>query len=142
MYNKILIPLDGTLRAEQALTLVNKFFIDSELILLETTGDTTQPFPIYGAGVHGYIEPLPESKKARNDKYVATVANSTRTWAENVRGYSLIGPPDVKIVEIAETERCRTIFSVKNHGNHFRGERTQISRACYHCPEERQRQAI
>lgn len=115
MYNKILIPLDGTLKAEQALALVNRFFIDSELILLETTGDTTQPFPVYGAGVHGYIEPLPEDKKARNDAYIATVANNTRTWASNVRGYSLIGPPAEKIVEFSEAEDVDLIVMV-THG--------------------------
>ncbi len=115
MYDKILIPLDGTLRAEQALQLVQRFFIDAELILLETTGNTTQPFPVYGAGVHGYIEPLPEAKKARNDEYVATVADSARTWANKVRGYSLIGPADIKIVEIAEEEDVDLIVMV-THG--------------------------
>ncbi len=115
MYNKILIPLDGTLRAEQALQLVNRFFVDAELILLETTGNTTQAFPIYGAGVHGYIEPLPEVKKARNDEYVASVADRTRNWATNVRGYSLIGPPDIKIVEVAEAEEVDLIVMV-THG--------------------------
>ncbi|MEM8860722.1 MAG: universal stress protein, partial [Chloroflexota bacterium] len=116
MFEKILIPLDGTLRAEQALELTSKLFDENvELILLETTGDNRVTFPTYAAGSAGYIEPLPEFRKARNDEYVAAVTSATKTWAPKVKGFSLIGAPAEKIVEIAEVENVDLIMMV-THG--------------------------
>ncbi len=115
MYNKILVPLDGSLRAEQALALVSNYFADVELILLETTGDMTQPMPVYAAGHSGYIQPLPEVKKMRNDEYISQMKERTGSWATQVRGYSLVGPPAPKIVEIAENEQVDLIVMV-THG--------------------------
>ena len=71
MFKKILIPLDGSLRSEQALNLVSKLFPAEErtIILLEATGDSNIAYPIYGAGVGGYAQMIPEYKKQQVDEY-------------------------------------------------------------------------
>ncbi|MFK7804475.1 MAG: universal stress protein [Anaerolineae bacterium] len=117
MFKKILIPLDGSYRSEQALDLVGKLFStdEIELILLEATGEAELSFPIYAAGVDGYMQGLPEYKKARVDEYVTSVTSKTRSWAPNVRGYSMLGKPEDAIVEIANTEEIDLIIMV-THG--------------------------
>lgn len=117
MFKKILIPLDGSLRSEQALGLVNKLFTakDIELLLLEATGSTTSAYPIYGAGAEGFAQIIPEYRKSQVDQYVGTVTEATRTWAPNVRGYSMVGQPDEAIIEIAESEDVDLIVMV-THG--------------------------
>ena len=120
MFNKVLIPLDGSLRAEQALALFSKLFdSETELIILETTGDNRVTFPTYAVGAGGYIEPLPELRKERNDAYVASVTEATKTWAPNVRGYSLIGAPAEKIVEVADAEKVDLIMMATHGYNAF-----------------------
>lgn len=117
MFKKILIPLDGSYRSEQALDLVGKLFsIDEvELILLEATGAAELSFPIYAAGVDGYTQGLPEFKKQQVDEYVTSVTSKTRTWAPHVRGYSMLGKPEDAIVEIAIKEEIDLIVMV-THG--------------------------
>lgn len=117
MFKRILIPLDGSLRSEQALELVSKLFADDdiELILLEATGSPTVTYPIYGAGMEGYVYPIPEYKKADADKYVGSIAEATRSWAPHVRGVSMLGRPDEAIIEVAKSENVDLIIMV-THG--------------------------
>lgn len=117
MFRKILIPLDGTMRAEQALGLVNKLFStkDIDLILLEATGNPPLAYPLYGSGVDGYVQIIPEYKKERVDEYVRSITETTRKWAPNVKGYSMIGGADEAIVEVAIKEEVDLIIMV-THG--------------------------
>lgn len=118
MFKKILIPLDGSMRAEQALGLVGKIFPanDFELILLEATSDANSSYPLYSAGVDGHIQIIPEFKKEKADEYVNTVTQAARTWIPNVRGFSMLGKPDAAIVELATEEEVDLIIMV-THGH-------------------------
>ncbi|MFK7804888.1 MAG: universal stress protein [Anaerolineae bacterium] len=118
MFKKILVPLDGSMRAEQALGLVGRIMPanDIELILLEATGDPILAYPLYGSSVDGYVQIIPEYKKTKVDQYVDTVTKVTRTWAPNVRGYSMLGKPDEAIVEVAIKEDVDLIVMV-THGH-------------------------
>lgn len=117
MFKKILIPLDGSLRSEQALSLVSKLFPadDRILILLEATGDSNIAYPIYGAGAEGYAQMIPEYKKQQVEEYVKAVAAETRAWAPEVVGYSIMGKPDEAIIEVAKQEEVDLIVMV-THG--------------------------
>lgn len=117
MFKKILIPLDGTMRAEQAIGLVGRILPakDVELILLEATGNQNLAYPLYGSGVDGYVDIIPEYKKANVDAYVESITQATRTWAPNVRGFSMQSKPDTAIVEIAVQEEVDLIVMV-THG--------------------------
>ena len=117
MFNKILIPLDGSLRSEQALRLVRRLFPaeDIVLILLEATGDSNIAYPIYGAGIDGYAQMIPEYKKQQVDEYVDSITAETRTWAPEVVGYSVTGKPEDAIIEVASKESVDLIVMV-THG--------------------------
>lgn len=118
MFKKILIPLDGSMRAEQALGLVGKIFPDNdfELILLEATGETNSPYPLYSAGTDGYVQIVPEYKRENVDEYVDAVTQATRTWVPNVRGFSMLGKPDEAIVKLATEEEVDLVIMV-THGH-------------------------
>ena len=118
MFKKILIPLDGTMRAEQALGLVGKIFPENnfELILLEAVENVNSPYPLYGSGVDGYVQIIPEYKKEQVDEYVETVTQGVRTWLPDVRGFSVKGKPDEAIVNVANQEEVDLIIMV-THGH-------------------------
>ena len=117
MFKKILIPLDGTMRAEQALGLVGKIFQanESQLILLEATNDPHLAYPLYGSGVDGYIQIIPDYKNEKADEYVQSVAQGVRTWLPNVQAFSVKGKADEAIVNVAIQEEVDLIVMV-THG--------------------------
>ncbi|MFT5197217.1 MAG: nucleotide-binding universal stress UspA family protein [Cellvibrionaceae bacterium] len=117
MFKKILIPLDGSMEAEQALGLVGKILPvkDIELILIEATGQPNPAYPLYGSGIDGHVQIIPEYRKENVDEYVGSITQTTREWVPNVRGYSMVGKPDEAIVEIAVKEDIDLIIMV-THG--------------------------
>lgn len=117
MFNKILVPLDGSLRAEQALALVRKICSQKfcEIILVEATDDAKIPYPVRDSPMYGTRYIAPEYSIGQTDQFLDEAAKSSSTWADAVRVFSEPGAPEQIIVDIAEKEEVDLIVMV-THG--------------------------
>ena len=117
MFKKILVPLDGSVRAEQALALVWKLLPPAELdlILLEVTEAPNMIFPLDTVGIDGYVHFTSEEILRKVDEYIGEVTDKVRAWSPKVRGVHLDGNPDEAIVDIATKEEVDLIVMV-THG--------------------------
>lgn len=113
MFKKILIPLDGSLRAEQALELVKKLSPKNkfELILLEATSNLNFVYSVYGHGPHSYVHVSSDLLK-KDDEYIKSVTEKTEKWAPDVESHLKFNMADRAIIETAIQEDVDLIIMV------------------------------
>lgn len=116
MFKKILIPLNGSLRAEQALDLIKKLLPgnDFELVLLEATGNPNLVYSVHGYGTTSYVQVRPESM-INDGRYIKTAAEKAEEWAPNVEGFVKFDTAERAIVDVALHEDVDLIIMV-THG--------------------------
>lgn len=116
MFKKILIPLNGSLHAEQALELVKKLWPENELelVLLEATGNPNLVYSVYGFGTASYVQVSPECL-IKNSDYIKTVTEKTEQWAPQVEGFVKFDTAERAIVDVAIHEDVDLVVMV-THG--------------------------
>lgn len=115
MYQRILVPLDGSATAEQALPyarLLSKGFKASIELLRVIDSPTADVVDLEHSAI---MDQLAETAKAQAEEYLANVAGSLRTGGLEVSTTILEGDSASSIVSQSEKERG-TLVAISTHG--------------------------
>ena len=120
MTKRILVPLDGTQNAEQALRLINDLAIleEIELFLLNVVNDDTVPYPAYFGGFEPHIDVELRTEYKNSEAYVKNVELREKSIISEVTGIVSDGEPADVILKTAEEEEIDLIVMV-THGYGF-----------------------
>ncbi|MFK7804882.1 MAG: universal stress protein [Anaerolineae bacterium] len=113
MFKKILVPLNGSLHAEQALELVKKLWPKNEfeLVLLEATGNPNLVYSVYGFGTTSYVQVSPGCL-IKNSDYIKNITEKTEHWAPQVEGFVKFDTAERAIIDVAVHEDVDLIVMV------------------------------
>lgn len=116
MFKKILIPLNGSLHAEQALELVKRLLPNNgfELVLLEATGNPNLVYSVYGFGTTSYVYVRPECL-IKDEEYIKSATQEAEKWAPQVEGFVKFDTAERAIVDVALHEDVDLII-MATHG--------------------------
>lgn len=118
MFKRILIPVDGSKRAEQALEVV-KYLSQKqhvEVILLEVIDTVVTPVPVGHHGEIGHVISMkPTIQQGHADEYMGDLISRTSREVETCRGIIEYGRPEKVIIETAQRENVDLIIMV-THG--------------------------
>ena len=113
MYNRILLPLDGSAIAEQALphaiALVERF--QAELIILRTFEPLAEKIGMMG----DLVKRAEDETRAIAEKYIENISASVQERGIRVKSIIIEGRPHSEIVRFAETEQVDLIV-ISTHG--------------------------
>ncbi len=113
MYNRILLPLDGSAIAEQALphaiALVERF--QAELIILRTFEPLAEKIGMMG----DLVKRAEDVTRAIAEKYIENISASVQERGIRVKSIIIEGRPHSEIVRFAETEQVDLIV-ISTHG--------------------------
>lgn len=117
MIKRILVPLDGSIRAEQALRIVNDLALwqQVELILLRVMERDVVPMPAYLGGMAVNTAIVTTARKNHTQEYIAGVEGRVRAVIKEVKSIVDDGDPAKIIVKTAEEEKADLIVMV-THG--------------------------
>jgi nucleotide-binding universal stress UspA family protein len=115
MYERVLIPLDGSELAETILPFAERVAgpADAEVVLLSVVEPLSAVGGLAGGGVVGPDALLLRQLEAK--KYLAGVAARLETKGLRVRTLLGLGTPAVEIVEVARSERA-DLIAMTTHG--------------------------
>ena len=141
MFKRILVPLDGSLRAERALTVAARLAsaADGTVILLQAVGippeHSTYLYGPYFAQPSIPIEEVLETKEAGAKAYIETVRQSEKLAGVKVETKVAVGAAAIAIQDIACEERIDLIVMCSHGDTGFRrwalGSVAQrVSRTC------------
>lgn len=116
MFKKILVPLDGSHRAEKALNLVNFLSIkeDIELILLDVIESDRVATPAYVSGVDAFPELMIETRMENAKAYISKIAGEERHIFEKIDTMIVRGEPSQAIAHVAKEQEVDLIVMVTN----------------------------
>lgn len=125
VYNTILVPLDGSKRAERILNHVEELArqMDSQLVFLQVVEPTYEVVGPHGTVMDLSIE-LIEQREAEARNYIEGLQGEFRERGLQVKGLVETGPVVSSIITVAEREGAELI-AMASHG------RTGLSRVFY-----------
>jgi nucleotide-binding universal stress UspA family protein len=115
MYQRVLIPLDGSELAETILPFAEHVAgpLDAEVVLLQVV---EPPSPIAGLGTGGIIGPdALVLRQVEAGRYLDTVARRLQAKGLRVRTVLRLGPPASEIAATARAERA-DLIAMTTHG--------------------------
>ncbi len=116
MFKQILVPLDGSARAEQALPLATRLARASEgSILLLQLVDTLHTLGAHSTGAAVFVQEVLEKERAGAAAYLARVAASDALKGIPTRVAVFSGPPASQIIDVAQEQGCDLIV-LCSHG--------------------------
>ena len=117
MIKRILVPLDGSMRAEQALRIVNDLALwqQIELVLLRVTEREVVPMPAYLGGMAIQADIASTARKKHTEEYITGVEGRQRALIKEVKSIVGDGDPAEVIVKTAKEEEVDLVVMV-THG--------------------------
>ncbi len=119
MFQRILVPLDGTPQAEQALTVATRLAraTDGTIILLQVVGIPAEysTYP-YGAQTPMLAEDVLEAEQSGAETYMAEVRQSAQLAGMKTETRVVIGTAAATIQDIASEDHC-DIIVMCSHGD-------------------------
>jgi nucleotide-binding universal stress UspA family protein len=122
MFKQILVPLDGSLRAESALAVAARIARASEgtVMLLQVVGIPAEYASYlhdsYMAQTPTYAQEFLDAEQANAENYLASVAKSTRLAGIKTQTKALSGRPAMTILDVARDEHI-DIIVMCSHGD-------------------------
>src|SRR5947209_3409641 len=116
MFQRILVPLDGSVRAEEALVLAARLARASggSLCLLRVV-NTAAKLEMYGPGAAIFLQDLQSDECMRATAYLATMAYSPSLQGIKVRIATFIGDPATTVLD-ASLENDTDLIVLCSHG--------------------------
>jgi nucleotide-binding universal stress UspA family protein len=117
MYNKILVPLDGSLLSECSLEEVKKLTAAgiSEVILLRVVEPIDRDEAVTWASAGYTISDIQNRKKAEAEKYMVSVVEKLKKEGISVRGEVVEGRATETIIDYSEKYQVDLII-ISSHG--------------------------
>ncbi len=122
MFKRILVPLDGSLRAESALAVAERIARASEgtIMLLRVVGIpaeyTTYLYDSYLAQTPTYAQEILDTEQANAENYLANIGKSTRLAGIKTETKALSGTAAMTILDVTRDEQI-DIIVMCSHGN-------------------------
>jgi nucleotide-binding universal stress UspA family protein len=122
MFKQILVPLDGSLRAESALAVAARIARASEgtVMLLQAVGIpaeyTSYMYDSYMAQTPAYAQEILDTEQANAENYLANVARSTSLAGIKTQTKALSGTAAMTILDVARDEHI-DIIVMCSHGD-------------------------
>ena len=122
MFKQILVPLDGSLRAERALAVAARIAraSDGTIMLLRAVGIpaeyTSYLYDSYMAQMPMYVQEILDTEQANAENYLADVAKSTRLAGIKTQTKALSGTAAMTILDVARDEHV-DIIVMCSHGD-------------------------
>lgn len=120
MTQKILVPLDGSQFAEQALSIANDLALweDIELIMLRVVEDDVLPIPAYMGGLDVHVNQSDSAKVSQSNLYMDKMTSREMGKINTVTSLVMRGKPAESILKVAEDEGVDLII-MATHGYGF-----------------------
>jgi len=115
MYEKILVPLDGSKRAERILPHVEKLARDNDAVVIFLTVVSTSKVFGYDELQYAHFQETFDPAMKESEKYVKGLAGQLKTKGIGARHRAVMGPVVKEILDSAEREDV-DLVAICSHG--------------------------